>query len=211
MKKALVIIAIVAAAATSASAQNLSVTAGYLNSIQQTSVNSVISTNNAVRVNGFYAGIGAEKAFNSYFGLATGLCYSFLTSSSSVSASTIATASSKTNEHYFTLPVHFTVGVPVVKDVRVFLEAGPAANIGLASSTTGSASVLGINASTSGDNYGENGNYTRFDLLLGGIAGVQIKNIRIFGGYNRGLMDRNKSDNAKLYRSEIVAGVAFCL
>lgn len=204
MKKILLTLALVAAAATSAFAQNLSVSAGYLNS-------SKTSGNNSEIANGFYAGVGAEKAFDANFGLSTGLFYSFLTSSKSASLGGLASGSSKTNEHYFTVPVHLTFGFPISKDVRLFVEAGPAANVGLASSTTGSASVLGLTATTDGDNYADGSNYTRFDLLVGGLAGIQFKNVRLFGGYNYGLMDRNKSDNITLKRSEIVAGVALCL
>ena len=203
MKKFILTIAILAAAATSAFAQNLSVSAGYLNSTQKTSNNSTVS-------NGFYGGVGAEMALGSSFGIATGLYYSYLTTSASATES-VVTVSGKTNEHYFTVPVHLTAGYSVSKDLRLFIEVGPAANVGLASKTSGSVSVLGFSVNADGDNYGEDSTYTRFDVLLGGLAGIQFKNFKIFGGYNYGLLDRNSSDSIKLNRSEIIAGIALCL
>ena len=44
--------------------------------------------------------------------------------------------------------------------------------------------------------------------MLGGGAGIQFQNMKVYGGYNYGLLDRN-SGPTNLHRSEIVAGVAF--
>ena len=72
MKKVILTLAIVAAAATSAFAQDLSIGAGYLNSTTTT----VGSGSSAFGMNGFYGGVGAQTDLNDLLGISTGLYYS---------------------------------------------------------------------------------------------------------------------------------------
>ena len=73
MKKFFITLAVLALGATAASAQQLSVSAGYLNS-------SFLSSDDKTDAfNGFTVGVGATKYLNEYVGVATGLYYSFST------------------------------------------------------------------------------------------------------------------------------------
>lgn len=205
MKKFIITLAVLALGATAASAQNLSVSAAYLNS------SFLASDQETAASNGFAVGVGAEKYFNQYLGVATGLYYSFLnqTVENGIGFGGIsATGKSSTNEHYFTLPIH-VAGKVDFGGFGLFAQAGPSLNLGLASSTklTGSITGLGSTENTV-DNYNES-DYGRFDVLIGGKLGVEVAGARVFVGYNYGLLDRFKSDNYSAHRSEISAGVSF--
>lgn len=208
MKKVFLTLALVAVAASSAFAQDLSVGAGYLNSVAKTTINSNASSN---AMNGAYLGIGVAMPIHKNISVNSGLYYSLLAGESSTSVLGGAlSGSSKTMEHYFNVPVHINFAYDLAKGIKVFAFAGPTVNLGLASSTTLTGSVLGSSSTSKVDNYADDSQYGRFDLLVGGGAGIQVRSIKIYGGYNYGLIDRNANENVKLNRSEIVAGVAFC-
>ncbi len=209
MKKVILTLAIVAAAATSAFAQDLSIGAGYLNS---TTTTTVASGSSAFGMNGFYGGVGAQKDLNDLLGISTGLYYSYLTGTTSASAlGGLFSGSNKMTEHYINVPVQLNLGFDLAKGVRLFAFAGPTVNVGLISKSVTSASVGGHGGSSSTDNYADNSNYGRFDVMLGGGAGIKVANFKIFGGYNYGMLDRNKASDVTVRRSEIVVGVSFCM
>ena len=208
MKKVILTLAIVAAAATSAFAQDLSIGAGYLNSTTTT----VASGSSAFGMNGFYGGVGAQKDLNDLLGISTGLYYSYLTGTSSASVlGGLVSGSNKMSEHYINVPVQLNLGFDLAKGVRLFAFAGPTVNVGLISKSVATASVAGHGGSSSIDNYADNSNYGRFDVMLGGGAGIKVANFKIFGGYNYGMLDRNKASDVTVHRSEIVVGVSFCM
>ena len=175
MKKVILTLAIVAAAATSAFAQDLSIGAGYLNSTTTT----VGSGSSAFGMNGFYGGVGAQKDLNDLLGISTGLYYSYLTGTSSASAlGGLVSGSNKMSEHYINVPVQLNLGFDLAKGVKLFAFAGPTVNVGLISKSVATASVAGHGGSSSIDNYADNSNYGRFDVMLGGGAGIKVANFK---------------------------------
>jgi len=208
MKKVILTLALVAVAATSAFAQDLSIGAGYLNS---TTTSSYSSSSSSFGMNGFYGGVGAQKDLNDFLGFNTGVYYSYLTGTTSASAlGGFLSGSNKVTEHYINVPVQLNLGFELAKGVKLFAFAGPVLNVGLISKSVATGSVAGASSSTSTDNYADGSDYGRFDVLLGGGGGIQIANIKVFGGYNYGMLDRDASD-VTTHRSEIVVGVAFCM
>ena len=115
------------------------------------------------------------------------------------------------SEHYINVPVQLNLGFDLAKGVKLFAFAGPTVNVGLISKSVATASVAGHGGSSSIDNYADNSNYGRFDVMLGGGAGIKVANFKIFGGYNYGMLDRNKATDVTVHRSEIVVGVSFCM
>lgn len=206
MKKFFITLAVIVLGATAASAQNISVSAGYLNS-------SFLSSDNQTDAyNGFTVGMGASKYFNSNVGVATGLYYSFLSQTSEKGLGIggfSVSGKATTNEHYFTIPVH-VAGKVDFGGFGLFAQAGPSFNLGLASSTKITASATGLGSTENTvDNYGEDSQYGRFDVLIGGKLGIEVAGAQVFVGYNYGLLDRFKVDNYSAHRSEISAGVSF--
>ncbi len=212
MKKVLLSIAVLAFAAGSISAQELSVNAGYVNS-------NAISKNDKKPYNGLTAGVNYTYYLNQYFGVSAGLNYTYLgreDKSSTDILGTNTTITATTKEHFINLPVMAVAKYNLQKGMYAFVEAGPTFNYGV-SSKTNVKTVLTIagNTNTSNsdtDNYSGT-NYGQFDLMLGAKAGIKVNSIKLFVGYNYGLIDLDKTpdnDDAVLHRGQFSAGVAFC-
>lgn len=200
MKKIILTLVLVAAAATSAMAQ-FSIGAGYLSQNSKYAYSS--SSTNTVS-NGFYAGADADYNLGMGFSVVPGIYYGYLTSD----ASYFGVANSSTKSHYIAVPVNFKYSIAPVEMLKVFAYAGPQFELGVSSKTT--ASALGVN--TSLDNYGDDGKLNRFNLSLGVGLGVDISDIvRIKGGYSWGLLNmlKDADDNASIKTSFWHIGAAF--
>ena len=192
MKKVFAIAAALLMLATAANAQSFG--AGYVQSTQK--MNSTSST-----ANGFYAGFGYSAEIMSGLSLNPGIYYEFLTSS----ASYFGVAGSKTTEHYANVPLHLSFAIPIAPTFKFFVYGGPTASVGIASTTKGD--ILGREGKPI-NNY-EGDNYSRFDILAGAGAGIEVMNkFRVNVGYDWGLLDRYKND-VTLKRNRLAASVAF--
>lgn len=205
MKKVFAIAAALMMLATAANAQSFG--AGYVQSTQK-------MNNNSSTANGFYAGFGYTADFTpkgSAISLALnpGIYYEYLNSTSAGSIWFVS-GESKTQEHYVNVPLQLSVGFNFAPTFKLFAYAGPTANVGIASSTKSSVSVAGHTGSVDPtDNY-KSGDYSRFDIMLGGGVGAEIMNkFRVNVGYDLGMLDRHKSDDITLKRNRLTAGVAF--
>ena len=196
MKKVFAIAAALMMLATAANAQSFG--AGY-----------VQSTANSASSNGFYAGFGYSAEIMPGLNLNPGLYYELLTSSTGASLGSWASYSGKTTEHYVNVPLHLSYGINFAPTFKVFAYGGPTANVGIASSTKVSGSVLGFGGSDTIDNY-KDSNYGRFDIMLGVGGGVELmRKFRITVGYDWGMLDRDNRDNVVLKRNRLTAGAAF--
>lgn len=199
MKKVILTIALVAAAATSAMAQ-FSVGAGYLS---QNSKYTYSSSSTNSTASGFYAGADADYNLGAGVSVVPGIYYGYLSSDASV----LGVANSTTKNHFIAVPVNFKYSIAPIEMLKVFAYAGPQFEFGVSSKTTNS--VVGV--STTVDNYGDDGNLNRFNISLGLGLGVDISDmIRINGGYSWGLLNMLKdSDNASIKTSFWHIGAAF--
>ncbi len=196
MKKVFAIAAALMMLATTANAQSFG--AGY-----------VQSTANSASSNGFYAGFGYSAEIMPGLNLNPGLYYEFLTSSTGASLGSLVSYSGKTTEHYVNVPLHLSYGISFAPNFKVFAYGGPTANVGIASSTKVSGSVLGIGGSDTIDNY-KDSNYGRFDIMLGVGGGIELmRKFRLTVGYDWGMLDRDNRDNVVLKRNRLTAGAAF--
>lgn len=182
----------------------VSVGAGWVNSTLTTKTGDVKTNPNS---NGFYLGASYNLSIAEGFGLAPGLYYEFLGGKNSFGGE--LSASSTTTEHYLDVPVMFNYGFELAPDCKLFAFAGPTLQFGLASNVKYKAGAADINAETKISNY--DGDYGRFDCLIGGGVGFQISAIQIKVGYNYGLVNRYTGgvDNLSTHRSAVHIGVGY--
>ena len=186
----------------SAFAQNFG--AGYVQSTMS-------KGNTSVPANGFYAGFGYTASIAPGFALNPGIYYEFLSSQSDTDLWGLASSSSKTKEHYVNVPLHVSFAYSFAPTFKLFIYGGPTASVGIASNTktTTSAVIIGTGTSTR-DNYADDDDYSRFDVLAGGGIGAEVmKKFRINVGYDFGLLDRYDDDDYTIKRNRLTAGVAF--
>lgn len=186
---------------TNAFAQ-MSVNAGYLNSTLATS-------NSSDNANGAYAGISFNVPISGGLAIAPGVYYSLLTSKETASLGTIASGSGTFMEHAINVPVYLNYGVDLARDAKVFVFGGPTLQYGLASNVTYEGNVLGVSGKTTSNNY-DNQNFNRMNVYLGGGVGFGVGDLLITVGYDYGMMNQYKGDNAtQCHRSNLKLGVGF--
>ena len=200
MKKVFAIAAALMLIGTTAFAQSFG--AGYVQSTQK-------YNNSASTTNGFYAGFGYTAEILPFLSLNPGIYYEFLTAKDGSSFGSIASVSGKTTEHYVNIPLQLSVALPLAPTFKFFVYGGPTANIGIASTTKVTGNVLGFGGTDTINNY-EDGDYSRFDIMLGGGIGAEVaKRIRLTVGYDFGMLDRAKNSDDVLKRNRLTAGAAF--
>ena len=187
----------------------MSVNGGYLNSTQ--SFNE--SNSKSVNSNGGYLGISFNVPVAGGLSVAPGVYYSLITSKSGGSGTILGipvSASSTFMEHAINVPVLLNYGIDLARDTKVFLYGGPTVQYGLASTTKLAGGVGEYGGDTSYNNYEHNKNYNRMNVYLGGGLGFQVSAIQIVVGYDYGMMNLYKGDNAvKTHRSNLKLGVGF--
>ncbi len=209
MKKIVTILsaALLLLAGTNAFAQ-MSVGAGYVNSTNSLkfSKNGDAST---TAINGFYAGVGYTIPISSLINFTPGVYYEFL-ANKNVSGDEI-TVSGALTEHYLNVPLTFSVGGSVAPGIRLFAFAGPTATFGLASTTDSNLNLGGVISVGGKTNNYDNSDYGRFDVMVGGGAGIEFSKVRLTVGYDYGLLNRytGNSDGISRHTSRLHVGLGF--
>ena len=183
----------------------MSVNAGYLNSTLKTG-------NASSNANGAFAGISFNIPLVGDLGIAPGVYYSLIGSKSGDAASIFGVTFSDSStflEHAVNVPVYLNYGYDLTFDTRFFVFGGPTLQYGLASTVKYDGSVGGASGSRTYNNY-DNENFNRMNVYLGGGLGFKISALQITVGYDYGMMNQYKGDNApKCHRSNLKIGVGF--
>ncbi len=180
----------------------MSVNAGYLNS-------TLATKNTKDNANGFYAGVSFNIPIAGTFGIAPGVYYSLLGSKETASIGSIISGSGTFTEHAVNVPVYLNYGINIARDTKVFLFGGPTLQYGLASNVKYDATVAGVSGSNTVSNY-DNANFNRMNVYLGGGLGFLAGPFQITVGYDYGMMNQYKGDNAiNCHRSNLKIGAGF--
>lgn len=175
----------------------MSVGAGYLNSVSRNK-----TTGRNTPSNGFYAGAEYNITEGTGFGVSVGAYYSYLQANNDY----FGVVSTKIKDMYIDMPVNFNYSIPMTEALSAYVYAGPTFSVGLSSKTQ--AGALGYTAD--GKDQYQNGNLNRFDILVGGGAGIDYNNtIRFSVGYNIGCLNRSSYEETTLNRNVLHVGVAF--
>lgn len=180
----------------------MSVNAGYLNS-------TLATKNTKDNANGFYAGVSFNIPIAGAFGVAPGVYYSLLTSKETASIGSIISGSGTFTEHAINVPVYLNYGINIARDTKVFLFGGPTLQYGLASNVRYDAQVAGVSGSNTVSNY-DSPDFNRMNVYLGGGLGFQAGAFQVTVGYDYGMMNQYKGDNAiNCHRSNLKIGAGF--
>ena len=196
-------------AGTSAFAQ-ISVGAGYLNSTNKTTNGKTSKT--SLPSNGFYAGAEYLITEDTGFGISVGAYYSYTTSTAKTGFTLFGVnlgASSKVEEMYLDIPVHFNFSAALTPALKGLFFVGPDFNYCL-SSTTEVAGSIGSYGGTSDKINNLASDSNRFDVMLGGGVGIDYNDkIRLTLGYDFGLLNKIDSEEITQTRNMLKVGIAF--
>ncbi len=181
----------------------ISFNAGYLNSSIK------VGNNDPSNANGAFAGASFNVPVAGGLAIAPGVYYSMITSKSTANLGSIASGSGTFMEHAVNVPVYLNFNIGLNRDTNFFIFGGPTLQYGLASSIKYDVDVLGYKAGTSVNNY-NNENYNRMNVYVGGGVGLNAGGYMITLGYDYGMMNQYKGDNApNAHRSNLKIGVGY--
>ena len=186
----------------------VSFNAGYLNSTQS------YENSKSVNSNGAFFGASFNLPVLGGFGIAPGIYYSLIANKNASGAKVFGvdvSNGSKFREHAVNVPVYLNWGADlgVTRDSRFFVYGGPTLQYGLSSKTKLTGNIGTWSADSVLDSY-EDDNQNRFNVYLGGGIGMQAGTLQITVGYDYGMMNLYKGDNAaQSHRSNLKIGLGF--
>ena len=201
MKKALAIVALVAAMFVAGNVQAQSTI--YATYAPET----FVAGSNSTNYQGFSVGFSQNIELAKGIGVAAGAQFRMNMRNTT---QTIWGITGKTNETQtiIDVPILFNYKVAVNRDLAIIPFVGPMPSLALTGVTKGADPLFGEN---SYDWYGDNSNQSRFNLYAVFGADVKFANFNLFGGYRLGLLDLDKTDNASLKTNGLFVGLGFTL
>jgi hypothetical protein len=201
MKKALAIVALVAAMFVAGNVQAQSTI--YATYAPET----FVAGSNSTNYQGFSVGFSQNIELAKGIGVAAGAQFRMNMRNTT---QTIWGITGKTNETQtiIDVPILFNYKVAVNRDLAIVPFVGPMPSIALTGVTKGADPLFGEN---SYDWHGDNSNQSRFNLYAVFGADVKFANFNLFGGYRLGLLDLDKTDNASLKTNGLFVGLGFTL
>lgn len=166
-----------------------------------------LSLKDTTSMTGFFLGVNYNVNITGDLNVSVGLQGRYNTYSDE---NTVLGVTTKTNstQMLVDVPILFNYGLSLTDDLKVSLFLGPTISYALSGKTTNTVGSL----ETTTDWYKEDeGNQGAFDL--GGTLGVcaSFSGIRLFGGYNMGLMNLSKADNTTVKGSNWFIGLGYAL
>ena len=214
MKKIFAFVAAVVLFAGMASAQ-LGIHVGYAPQTylgKYTSGSTTIS--DTTSMTGFFVGVDYNVNITGDLNVNVGLQGRYNTSSESNTLLGVTTKVDAT-QMLIDVPVLFNYGLNLSDALKISVFAGPTVNFALSGNThtTTTATVLGSTSTTESDSdwYGDNSNRKKLDIAFTVGAAVTFSDIKIFGGYNMGLLNLTTADNTTLKGSNLFIGVGYNL
>lgn len=200
MKKALAIVALIAAMFVAGNVQaQTTINIGY--------APETFSYGNSSRnFQGFYAGFTQNVGLYKGIDIAVGGQFRMNTKSES---NTLLGVTTTTKEKQFLVdvPILINYGISINRDITVTPFVGPMLTFALA----GNAKYTVGSTSTTDNWYGDNSGMNRFNLNAVFGANVRFKQFNLHGGYRIGLIDQLKRENGTLNTSGIFVGLGYTL
>lgn len=205
MKKILITIALICAAAISAAAQ-IGIGAGYTNNSEANP-----SDGQALVTRGFYVEGTLGIPLGSTLSIVPGVRYTFAGNGDakgiSIDDIDIADVKASLAEHNIYVPVMAQLNVPM-GPVKLLAFAGPTFQFAISSMLNVAANVGGASFDADRDLLGENGLFTRTDIALGGGVGIQFGSLQIKAAYDFGMMNRSAVERETIRGQQLRIGAA---
>lgn len=219
MKKVFAILAATVLFSAMATAQ-LGINVGYApQTYKNTYTYSDGTTSTSVsEMNGFFAGVNYNINLTGDLNVSVGADFRYNTSSDTTAGSIIIASGSVKNTHtqmLIDVPILFNYGLKLTDALKISVFVGPTVSYALSGNThtTTTVNVLGTVTTKKSDSdwYGDNSSRKKLDI--GGTIGVnlQYNDLRIFGGYNLGLLNTTDASNYTLKGSNYFVGIGYLL
>lgn len=190
----------------------LGVNVGYApQTYTNTYTNGSISNTTNTEMTGIFAGVNYNMPLTGDLCVSLGAQYR-MNSNSDEETLLGVTTETKKSQSLIDVPILFNYGLQFSDDLKLSVFLGPTVSYALAGTTkthtyAGTTTILDTEANW----YDDNSNRKALDLS--GTIGISLKyhNIRLFGGYNMGLLNLTNADNTTLKGTNIFVGLGYCL
>ena len=213
MKKVLTFAAAIMLFAGMASAQ-LGVHVGYAPQTYLTKYTSGSTTvSDTTSMTGLFVGVDYNVAITGDLKVSVGLQGRYNTNSESTTLLGVTTKVDAT-QMLIDVPVLFNYGLNLTDALKLSVFAGPTITYALSGNTktTVSGTPGGLLDGTTENNwYGDNTNLKKLDVALSLGVALTFSDIKLFGGYNMGLMNLTTADNTTMKGSNLFIGVGYNL
>lgn len=201
MKKTLILLAALLMAGATASAQ-VSFGFGPATRIYYSKTDSRINDGKDVKDVDYTVGVQVSfedsRRVSDYFGYSAGVDFGTYKKSDYFAQEIGLT------EMYLDIPVRAKFYIPFSDDFQLFFFAGPSPSVCI-----GSHIVSGADKNKT-SRFGDNSNYSRFDVLAGGGIGCEIvERLKITLGYDHGLLNRDKGNITDLHVAAAKLSVSY--
>lgn len=219
MKKVFAFVAAAIAFVGVANAQ-LAINVGYAPQTYATTyTNGNNTTTSSTKMTGIFAGVNYNKALSGDLCVSFGLQGRLNTSGDTVSAG-VGTIVGGSVENKYTqvlidVPVLFNYGFSLSSAAKLSVFVGPTFSYALSGKTKTTTTVTLLGSTTTdvseSDWYGNNSNRNNLDVSATFGVALDFNQLRLFGGYNMGLLNLTTADNTTLKGSNIFVGVGYAL
>jgi hypothetical protein len=202
MKKALAIVALIAAMFVAGKVQAQSMI--YAAYAPETFVQTVGNSTSTSEYQGFCAGFSQNFGLSKGFGLAAGAQFRMNTKSGDA---LFGFGTGKSTQAVIDVPILFNYNIGINRDLSITPFIGPMPSLAL----TGNTHVSTVIGSGDYNWYGDNSSRSRFNLYA--VLGVDLKfsQFNLFGGYRLGIVDLDSRDNVAWKTKGLFVGLGFNL
>lgn len=185
----------------------------YYGTTTTTVLGTTVTTHDTTNMTGFFVGADYNINLTGDLNVSLGLQGRYNTSSES---STLLGVTTKVDETQVLLdvPILFNYGLSLSDALKLSVFAGPTITYALSGNTktTVSGTPAGILDGTTENNwYGDNSNLKKLDMAVSFGVAVTFSDIKIFGGYNMGLLNLTTADNTTYKGSNLFLGIGYNL
>lgn len=195
----------------------------YVGMAPQTYVKTVTSGNTSVTdtlsLRGYAIGGFYEMPINSGLNMSVGLQFRMNTKTEQGSGTLFGFTGDtyqKIDQSLIDIPILFKYSIELADGINLTPFVGPTVTYALSGKTYTkvTASAFGASATLyegTSDWYGENSTFSKLDVSVTVGASISLRDFRIFGGYNMGLMNLASEDNTTLKGSNLFFGLGYVL
>lgn len=177
------------------------------------------SINDTMSLRGYCVGVSYKMPINSGINMMVGVQYRMNTKTEKGTGTLFGVTGDtyqRIDQSLIDIPILFDYSFELSKGINIAPFVGPTISYALSGKTHSTVTASAFGTSTTlydgTDNwYGENSKFSKLDIGLTLGISLILQDVRIFGGYNMGLMNMTSENNTTLKGSNLFFGVGYML
>lgn len=182
----------------------------YLGTTTTTILGTTVTAHDTMSMSGFFAGVDYNVNLSGDLNVNVGAQVRYNTNSEEATVLGV-TSKGVYTQMLIDVPILFNYGLELSNDLKLSIFAGPTVIFGMSGKTTTTVTVAGTSTTSEDDWYGDNANLKQLDLAVTAGAALTFSDIRLFGGYNMGLLNTGNADGFTRKGNNFFVGIGYNL